>query len=173
MEWYIPTNNNLFLRKFISTKIASMFSSMLFFQKMSHGMSSYTRHHSYFYPFERALSDWVYSSQEECRQILFHLSMKHLDSPNLISGVPDPRLGYPWYRSSCHLQNTISRLVGMNSAGGKLMDIRIDFVQNSAGGNSTYIRGIPASGRGPLKSGWDSPLIIPQGHNVCFSRNNV
>ena len=28
------------------------------------------------------------------------------------------------------------------------MDIRIDFVQNSAGGNSTYIRGIPASGSG-------------------------
>ena len=36
----------------------------------------------------------------------------------------------------------------MNSADDKLMDIRIDFVQNSAGGNSTYIRGIPTSGSG-------------------------
>ena len=57
---------------------------------------------------------------------------------------PRPRLGYPWYKSSCHLENTISWLVGMNSAGGTLMDVIIDFVQNSAGGNSTYIRGIPA-----------------------------
>ena len=36
----------------------------------------------------------------------------------------------------------------MNSAGGKLNNIRIDFVQNSAGNNSTYIRGIPASASG-------------------------
>ena len=40
----------------------------------------------------------------------------------------------PCNSSIYHLLSTISWLVGMNLAGGKLMDIRIDFVQNSAGG---------------------------------------
>ena len=48
--------------------------------------------------------------------------------PTWFQGSPTrwPRQGYPWYKSSCHLQNTIYWLVGMNSPGGKLMVIRID-----------------------------------------------
>ena len=54
------------------------------------------------------------------------------------------------------------------------MDIRIDFMQNSAGGNSTYIRGIPVSGLGTpeirLLSNRKPEMIQPMKF-ICDSRS--